>query len=135
MEFNAKKSLGKLIAKGCTRWVYAHLQDPSLVIKVHKPNRKFFNALEWQIWNRYKDEEFGKYLCPCVEFPHSDYLIMARCNPVHAEDTMYKDLVRKLQGYKLEDLKPANCGVYQGRCVLLDYGHKSFTQLRNNLPS
>lgn len=134
MELEAEKYLGEKIGEGYTRTVYAHLQDPSLVVKVHKPGaRRRNNALEWQIWNRYKDEKFSKYLCPCVAFPHPDYLIMTRCDSVHVDDAVYKDLIHKMQDLGLEDLKAKNCGLYQRRCVIIDYGHPSFNRLCNKL--
>lgn len=107
---------GKLLGEGCSRKVFEHRQDSSLVIKVEEGSTHH-NVGEWDAWTAWGDEKPGLWLAPCVALsPRGRVLLQRRVMPVALED-----LPEEVPGF-LTDLKVSNFGRYQGRVVCCDYG-------------
>lgn len=110
---------GDLIASGTTRHVFGCRLQTDLVVKVEiiKDWRTFENVKEFNVWQFYSNNEGLKWLAPCKAIsPDGRILLQKRCDPL---PTGF-ELPEKLP-YFLNDLKPENFGIYQGRLVCLDY--------------
>lgn len=110
--------LGKLIARGQFRKVYACRYDPTIVIKVEDyTNDKFHNVIEWRTWQDHSDfDKIAKWLAPCLSIsPNGAVLIQRRAEPL-------KTLPKRLPRFLIDDIKPENFGLINGHVVKLDYG-------------
>lgn len=108
---------GELLGEGIHRKVFAHRQDPTLVIKVEQGAGCFSNIGEWDAWMCWGDAPQGRWLAPCVALsPRGSVLLQRRVQPLRPEE-----LPAQLPSF-LTDTKAANFGMYQGRVVCCDYG-------------
>lgn len=73
---------GEHLGSGGCRDVYAHKNDPLLVVKVQKekPSHKDQNLIEFKNWQNLRDiKEMADWLAPCIEISScGKYLIQAR---------------------------------------------------------
>jgi hypothetical protein len=107
---------GALLGEGCSRKVFAHQRDPSLVIKVEEGSTNH-NVGEWDAWCAWGSEKPGLWLAPCVALsPRGRVLLQRRVKPVTVEEL--PEMVPQF----LTDLKASNFGLYEGRVVCCDYG-------------
>lgn len=123
--------VGAFIGSGSFREVYHCWHMPGCVIKLMNQEfesetpggrgGEFANVTEWQIWNAVKNTRLAKYFAPCVDIsPCGQALIMKYAPPI-------KDWPKKMPNV-LDDMRPANLGLYEGKVVAIDYGrHEFFT--------
>jgi hypothetical protein len=111
---------GDLIGEGHERKVYAHVQNPDLVLKVEKQPRYFANVAEWQLY-----EEVGrvipdmiKWLARVVDISHSGaVLIQERTTPISIAERP-KQVPEWLSDLKLSNFSRTK----DGRVVCHDTG-------------
>lgn len=117
---------GTLLGEGCSRKVFEHRHDKTLVIKVEE-GPTHHNVGEWDAWCAWGDEKPGQWLAPCVALsPLGRVLLQRRVMPV-----MLEELPESVPQF-LTDLKASNFGRYEGRIVCCDYG-SLVTQLPQRL--
>lgn len=126
-----------LIGDGWNRKVYAHPDDPGLVVKVAKkpdahkwrgpkeqgrPLRKqsdFSNSMEWRVWNLAAGTEFEMWFVPCVSLSEDLMeLVQYRAKPTR---TRPKDHPKWFA-----DVKTRNWGIWNGRPRLVDYANRDY---------
>lgn len=113
---------GDFLGEGAFRKVYAHAQDPALVVKIEEGEGHFQNVIEWSVWQQ-APADLRRWLAPCVAIsPMGTVLMQRRCEPLRASE-----LPPRVPSI-LTDLKISNWGLLDGRPVCLDYG---FVTLRN----
>lgn len=118
---------GELLGEGIHRKVFAHQQDPTLVIKVESGAGCFSNIGEWDAWMAWGDAREGQWLAPCVALsPRGSVLLQRRVQPLRPDE-----LPERLPGF-LTDTKVSNFGLYKGRVVCCDYG-TLITTLNNRM--
>lgn len=118
---------GELLGEGIHRKVFAHRQDPELVIKVEQDAGCFSNIGEWDAWMAWGDAREGQRLAPCVALsPRGSVLLQRRVHPLRPEE-----LPDQLPSF-LTDIKVSNFGLYKGRVVCCDYG-SLITTLNNRM--
>ena len=127
-EGEIKKYLGDYIGGGCSRSVFTHNVNPSLIIKEAKFHG-FGNLREYKyFWNC--KVEISELLCPVHAISENwKYLVMPKCKTIKSciDDFDYDEicggLASKLKSLKsnLWDVEFHNIGFYQGKCVLFDY--------------
>lgn len=122
---------GPEIGRGRHRTVHDHPERPDLVLKVTLPGyhqATSSNWLEWSIWKHVSGTDLAQYFAPCESFSKG-VLAMRRCEPCE-DDT--DDLT--LLGVRIRDTGRArNCGMLDGRRVVIDYGHPDALALLNKL--
>ena len=113
-----------LIGVGNTRHVYQHPDNPLWVVKkdVHAAS----NEREWRAWCAIKDTRYEHLFAPCVELTDDGLLIMMRCDPVLKEPKRKTVVCRVVVS---DSHRAANLGVYNGRQVIVDYGHPDIEKL------
>ena len=134
--------LGDMIAIGGSRKVFENINDPTTVIKVLKTNKEknkllSANKIEWNIWNKYRDTEIEKYLCPCISISDDTvYLIQKKAKLIEPG----KHHKRSNQIWKLlpDDIKNLpdsmwykNWGILDNRYVIIDYGRNNFKRIND----
>jgi len=134
--------LGNIIAIGGNRKVFENVKDPTTVIKVLKTKKEknkllSANKIEWNIWNKYKDTEIEKYLCPCISISDDTvYLIQKKAKLIQPG----KHHKRSKQIWNLlpEDIKKLpdsmwyrNWGILDNRYVIIDYGRNNFRRMHD----
>lgn len=108
--------LGEVLGSGMSRTVYAHAQDPSLVIKVEYGDR-FQNVLEWEVWQGIKDSPMAKWYAPCVDIsPNGIVLIQKRVQMIPREQ-----YPKEIPAF-FTDTKYQNFGMLGKQFVCFDYG-------------
>ena len=122
---------------GGTRSVTLNLKNNYAVKKTRKVNNA--NYCEYMVWNRHKNDEFGKFLCPIIDITE-DYsvLLMKIAKPLYKKNLFtdeeyakYCDEYNKIMdeieknypGSKnsKDMIRYANFGVYENRVVIIDY--------------
>ena len=117
---------GTLLGEGCSRKVFEHRHDKTLVIKVEE-GPTHHNVGEWDAWCAWGVAKPGQWLAPCVALsPRGRVLLQRRVTPVTLEE-----LPESVPQF-LTDLKVSNFGRYEGRIVCCDYG-SLVTQLPQRL--
>jgi len=104
----------KLIAKGGSRSVFSHPDNPNAVVKHDKRRRQ--NPLEYRVWNicEQHDLPLNQWLAPCFSLSHDSLiLVQARTTPVTEWPTEIPVF--------FTDLDVSNFGMYDGRFVCHDY--------------
>jgi len=114
---------GEMIGRGIHRKTFECKIRPDLVVKVEydEDYRDFANVKEMQFWCDYQDHApTAKWLAPCEYLsPDGRILLQKRAVPVAAAD-----LPKRVPGF-LNDIKPENFGIFEGRVVCLDYSSTS----------
>ena len=111
--------LGDVIGRGISRNVYAHRQDPTLVIK-HESGDGFANQIEWNVWNIVKETPWKKWFAPCVDIsPCGLWLIQKK-----VEFPSHEKYPAKMP-YFFTDFKYSNYGRIGKQWVACDYGDLS----------
>ena len=127
--------LGQHIASGGHREVYEHVLCPGLVVKVggfpSNPLANWHEATIWQLVDTHQLPERER-LAPVVGLSADfQYLVQIRVmtDHPHSDD----ECVRLMPDW-FRDVHSGNCGLYNGRLVLFDYGFRDmFSQLRKHL--
>jgi hypothetical protein len=105
----------EVIGRGQGRTVYSSKVLPNSVIKVEENARSFQNIIEWETWEQLKNTVYAKWLAPCEHISaNGAVLVMAKTKPLHK-------LPSEMPTF-LDDFKPENYGIYNGRPVCHDYG-------------
>lgn len=121
-----KSDRNLVLGEGKARRVYVHPDNPDWVIKELTWEEHFNwegnpNRTEWKVWQTVQGTEYEKHFCPCIALIENDRLIMRRCEPC----TDYADGNLNLLGVNIRDTKKAaNCGMLDGRRVIIDYGQQ-----------
>lgn len=116
--------LGSLIGRGKQRWVYAHRDDPEIVVKLLRPEwqRVNSNAAEWRNWRRIRETEYAPHFAPCLGIGTA-WLTMRRCEPLGKGATGWiPDICR-------DDPSRHNFGILGGRIVCVDYANMLTEQI------
>lgn len=108
---------GDHLGYGMSRHVYAHPQNPDMVIKVEFTANTFQNILEWKTWDALSHTKHSKWLAPCISISSSgQVLLQKRTTPlVDGKEP------KRLPAW-LADTKRVNYGLFDGRVVCHDYG-------------
>lgn len=110
---------GEKIAVGSSRMVFECRIRLEWVVKVEieKDWRTFENMREFQIWQIHASHSASQWLAPCKRIsPDGRILLQERCDPLPRN----YELPEKVPDF-LNDLKPENFGLLNGRLVCLDY--------------
>jgi len=110
--------LGPLLSEGKHRRVYAHREDPALVVKVEKSSG--INRVEWAVWQALADTPWAEHFAPVYEIGGRCWLTQTRCEPVpKGFQPMRVPLICSPDAYR------RNFGLLDGRLVCLDMGAMS----------
>lgn len=117
--------LGDYLGEGFRRIVYAHKDDPELVIKFLKNIEDDHNRIEFENWQILKDTEKGRWLTPCVSLSEDGrFLIQKRVKVTDEAPENVPDWIQILGDWSFGGNKSKHWGIYEGRIVLIDYGDK-----------
>lgn len=107
----------ELLGEGKFRRVYAHPDDPTLVVKVvknMKRPKRYSNPSEWQLWQMVKGTPIEHWFVPCLSIS-GDYLELVQMRVEICEES--PDVPQWLR----VDYKAKNWGIWQGSPALVDY--------------
>ena len=105
--------LGEILGDGKFRTVFAHADDPSLVVKLEKA--KGANAAEWDVWQAIKGTEYEPHFAPLHDFGEG-WVTQSRTEPVEG------DAPDQIPAICSADAERRNFGVLDGRIVCIDMG-------------
>lgn len=105
--------LGEIIGEGCYRAVFAHAEDPALVVKLEKV--KGANAREWDVWQAVKGTEYEPHFATLVEIGEG-WMTQVRADEYHGKaPAQVPDICSK-------DADRRNFGLIGGKLVCIDMG-------------
>lgn len=109
---------GEVVGSGVARTVYECTVRPDLVVKVETVSASFQNVMEWELWQKFKDNKsVSKWLAPCE--------LMSPCGTVmvqHRTTPLARDRYPAKLPEFLTDQKWSNYGMIGDRFVCHDYG-------------
>jgi len=115
--------IGKKIARGMSRTVYAFSANSSMVVKIEEGVKSFQNVREWEYWQEIKDSPAKKWFAPCLYIsPCGSVLIQERVLPLER-----KKYPKKIPHF-ITDTKYENFGLLDGKFVCCDYGNIPFAK-------
>jgi hypothetical protein len=106
--------LGEILGDGKFRTVFAHADNPKLVVKIEKG--KGANAAEWAVWQAIKGTEYEPHFAPLHEIGEG-WLTQTRAEPVEG------DAPAQIPTICSSDAERRNFGVIDGRIVCIDMGN------------
>lgn len=140
----------ELLGVGFNRKVYALNEDLIIKIPIDDTEKsKKSNLIEYEVWNKIKNTEYGKYFCPCINLKNG--VLTAKRATAILNTSKYKNIDPKLHYSKFlssnfkkideielfidqynkknnknikSDFVADNIGIYNNRFVIVDYGQK-----------